>query len=339
MTKIFTETDWDELWEKNRQKGNIFDQSTDLETISQGYFLDFGNQYCSCLELRNGLYIEIHEYELTDDLVWQRNINNDYKFGLSFFLSGKVRIHRHGLTDEIEELVGRYYSECNYDVKETEWWQAGEKYSRIYIGFEPQQFFQGFSEELIQQIPVEIRQGIAIDTPQPYYHIGKTMRKMRQALYEILHCPYEGLMKQMYLEGRAIDLIALHLQQFQDKKFYQKNFFTRGLSEIERIHQAKEILLSHLENPPSLVELARQVGLNDFKLKRGFRQVFGTSAFKYLYDYRLEQAQQLLATGEMKVEEVASRVGFVSRSYFAIAFRKKFGVNPKQYLQNSSKFF
>jgi AraC family transcriptional regulator, transcriptional activator of the genes for pyochelin and ferripyochelin receptors len=79
------------------------------------------------------------------------------------------------------------------------------------------------------------------------------------------------------------------------------------------------------------------VGLNNYKLKRGFRQVFETSAFKYLHDYRLEKARQLLAKGEMKVEEVASRVGFDSRSYFATAFRKKFGVNPKQYFQHHQK--
>jgi AraC-like DNA-binding protein len=86
-----------------------------------------------------------------------------------------------------------------------------------------------------------------------------------------------------------------------------------------------------------LIELARQVGLNDFKLKQGFRQVFGTSAFKYLHDYRLEKARQILALGEMKVEEVALRVGFNSRSYFALAFRQKFGLNPKQYCQHHQK--
>ncbi|NJM90331.1 MAG: helix-turn-helix transcriptional regulator [Hydrococcus sp. RU_2_2] len=334
MTKIITDAEWGELWEENRQNGNIFYKSSALETIYQGYLPDIGNEYDSYIKLRNGLNICIYECKFTDDLVWHKDINDNYQFGLSFFLSGKVKIHRHGLTDETEELVGRYYSECNGEIKETEWWQAGEKISRIYIGFKPQEFFQSFGEELLQQIPVEMRQGMANNRPQPYYYLGKTTRKMQQALHEILQCPYQGLMKQMYLESRAVNLIALHLQQFQDNSFCQKNSFPKSLSDVERIHQAKEILLRNLENPPSLVELAQLVGLNDFKLKRGFRQVFGTSAFKYLHDYRLEQAQQLLATGDMKVEEVASRVGFESRSYFAIAFRKKFGINPKKYQPN-----
>lgn len=187
MTKIFTDRDWDELWEENLQNGNIFYKSTEFETISQGYYPDISNEYISLIKLRNDLIIHRCEFELTDDLVLQRNINDEYQFGLSFFLSGKVKIHRHGITDETEEIVGRYYSECNYDVKETEWWQAGEKFSRIYIGFKPQQFFQGFGEELLKQIPVEMRRGIVSDRPQPYYHQNKTTRKMRQALYDILH--------------------------------------------------------------------------------------------------------------------------------------------------------
>jgi AraC family transcriptional regulator, transcriptional activator of the genes for pyochelin and ferripyochelin receptors len=145
-------------------------------------------------------------------------------------------------------------------------------------------------------------------------------------------------MKQMYLESKAVELIMLHFQQFQEQEVHDCSLTAKSLSDIEKIYQAKEILLSNLENPPSLMELARQVGLNDFKLKRGFRQVFGTSAFKYLHDYRLEKARQLLVSGEMNVEEVAFKVGFDSRSYFALAFRKKFGLNPKQYFQHRQKF-
>nr|WP_235927133.1 AraC family transcriptional regulator [Gloeocapsopsis dulcis] len=103
------------------------------------------------------------------------------------------------------------------------------------------------------------------------------------------------------------------------------------LDDLDRIHQAQKILLQRLNNPPSLIDLARQVGLNDYALKRGFQQVFGKTVFGYLHDYRLEQAQQLLATSEMKVTEVADAIGFDSRSYFAAAFRKKFGVSPKAY--------
>jgi len=337
MTKTLTDTDWQELWAESEQKGTVSSQSKGVETIFQGKILDVCNIYTCWTELRSGLSIEIKEDEFIDDLIWIRDSLDDSRFGLSFFLSGKVIIERHGLTDETDESVGKYYSECNCDIKETEWWKAGEKFSRIYLRIEPQEFFQNFAEEDLEQIPIFLRQALIGDKVQPYYHQGKITRQMRRVLREILQCPHEGLMKRMYLETKAVELITLHFQQFQEQDVHDCSLTAKNLSDVERIYQAKEILLSNLENPPSLMELARQVGLNDFKLKRGFLQVFGKSAFKYLHDYRLEQARQLLVSGEMNVEEVAFRVGFDSRSYFALAFRKKFGLNPKQYYQHRQK--
>jgi AraC-like DNA-binding protein len=101
--------------------------------------------------------------------------------------------------------------------------------------------------------------------------------------------------------------------------------------EIDLIHQAKAILTANPDNPPSLMELARQVGLNDWTLKRGFRQVFGTTAFGYLHEYRLEQACQLLQERRLNVSEIARVIGFSSCSYLSRVFRKKYGVSPKRY--------
>ncbi|MBE9199243.1 MULTISPECIES: AraC family transcriptional regulator [unclassified Nodularia (in: cyanobacteria)] len=337
MTKILTDTNWQELKAESEQKGILSIQSKGVETIRQGKILDVCNMYHCWTKLRNGLSIWIHEQEFTDDLVWMRDSFDESQFGLSFFLSGKVRIERHGLTDKTDESIGRYYSECNCDIKETEYWKAGEKFSRIYLEIEPQEFFSSFGYEDLEHIPISLRQALMGDKLQPYYQQGEITQEMWVILSHILQCPYQGYLKQMYLESKAVELITLHCQQFHEEDIHNYRSPVKDLRDVDKIYQAKEILLGNLENPPSLMELARQVGLNDFKLKRGFREVFGTSAFKYLHDYRLEKAKQLLVLGEMKVEEVAFRVGFDSRSYFASAFRKKFGLNPKQYFQHQQK--
>ncbi|MEM1369543.1 MAG: AraC family transcriptional regulator, partial [Cyanobacteria bacterium P01_H01_bin.15] len=88
----------------------------------------------------------------------------------------------------------------------------------------------------------------------------------------------------------------------------------------------------------SLIELARLAGINDCKLKLGFRQVFGTTVFGYLHDCRMERSRQLLDAGEMTVAEAAQSVGYVNRSHFAIAFRKKFGLNPSIYRRQQQPF-
>lgn len=80
-------------------------------------------------------------------------------------------------------------------------------------------------------------------------------------------------------------------------------------------------------------ELAQTVGLNEFKLKNGFRQIFGTTVFKHLHNCRMEKARQLLEEGNYTVTQVAWTVGFANRGDFAAAFRRKFGVNPSIYLR------
>ncbi|NJS42127.1 helix-turn-helix transcriptional regulator [Candidatus Gracilibacteria bacterium] len=110
-----------------------------------------------------------------------------------------------------------------------------------------------------------------------------------------------------------------------------------AIAEIEKICEAKDILLQRLDRPPSLIELARQVGMNDCTLKRGFRQVFGMTAMSCLHHYRMELAQQLLTIGEMNVNQVATAIGYASRSSFYTAFRKQFGVSPHQYLTQNRK--
>ncbi len=81
-----------------------------------------------------------------------------------------------------------------------------------------------------------------------------------------------------------------------------------------------------------MIDLARSVGMNDCTFKRGFRQVFGTTAFGYLRKHRMIQARQLLLENKMSIAEVARAVGYSHPGYFAAAFRKKFGVSPSHYL-------
>ncbi len=99
----------------------------------------------------------------------------------------------------------------------------------------------------------------------------------------------------------------------------------------DRLHQVKKILLKDLKNPPSLLELALQVGLNDYQLKAGFRQVYGTTVFSYLHEQRMQQAHHLLQKTDLTVTEVANQVGYTSLSAFSNAFKKFFGTNPSSF--------
>ena len=101
--------------------------------------------------------------------------------------------------------------------------------------------------------------------------------------------------------------------------------------DVERLHLAREILIEHSVKPPSLIELARRVGLNDRKLKQGFRQLFGTTVFGYLQDYRMQEAKQLLHDSDRSIASIAMTVGYKNPEAFSTAFRRKFAISPKGY--------
>ena len=158
---------------------------------------------------------------------------------------------------------------------------------------------------------------------------GKTTPGMELVLRQIVNCPYRDYIKRLYLESKALELITLQLEELFNSQ--PPSFVPFQGNDRDCIYYAREILDKYLPQAPTLKELARQVGLNERKLKEGFQQVFQTTPFEYLRDRRLEQAQQLLLDTNQSIQEVAYAVGYRSRSQFANAFRQKFGVNPKCY--------
>ncbi|MBV6623054.1 MAG: helix-turn-helix transcriptional regulator [Rivularia sp. (in: Bacteria)] len=167
-----------------------------------------------------------------------------------------------------------------------------------------------------------------------YFQIGRTTPQMQSILQQILNCPYQGLTRQLYFEAKVLELIALRLEDLQDTKPFNSTTNLKP-EQIDSIYQARDIVISSFSNPPSLLTLARQVSLNDCTLKKGFQQVFGTTVFGYLHDYRMERAKELLLEANA-VSQVARTVGYASRSAFVRAFSKKFGSNPSVYSRKNS---
>jgi AraC-like DNA-binding protein len=86
--------------------------------------------------------------------------------------------------------------------------------------------------------------------------------------------------------------------------------------------------MGNLETPPTLSELARIVGINEYKLKRGFKETFGNTVFGYLGDARLEMAKNDLLENKKSVSDISAELGYSSVQHFSNAFKKKFGLSP-----------
>lgn len=138
--------------------------------------------------------------------------------------------------------------------------------------------------------------------------------------------------ERLYYQGKVLELISLY---FSEKKADTESCpFLNDEEVVRKIKHAKEYLLKNSDTPPSLKELARKTGLNEYQLKVGFKQIYGNTVFGFLLDHKLDNAQLLLDSGKYKVNEVAYQIGYTNPSHFIAAFKKKFGVTPKKYLMN-----
>ena len=148
---------------------------------------------------------------------------------------------------------------------------------------------------------------------------------MKAILYQILNCPYQGVTRQLFLEGKAMELLANKVEQL-----YPGGSHNRGTNstEDERVRYAAHMLIQDLENPPDIKTLAKSSGLSRTKLFRCFRQTFGLSPHEFLRNQRMLTAMQLLQNGEGNVTETAFMVGMNNLSYFAKTFKSMFGLAP-----------
>lgn len=151
-------------------------------------------------------------------------------------------------------------------------------------------------------------------------------------VHQLLSCPYEPPLRKMHMEGKALELLAVYLQRcLLDRDGPQpKNGKGLRRTDLDRVRAAAEMLVAQMDQPPSLLELSRQAGISDSKLKTGFKELYGTTVFGYLRDRRMEQALFLLENERIGVYEAAIAVGYSNPSHFAAVFREKYGFNPGQ---------
>ncbi|MBW4643218.1 MAG: AraC family transcriptional regulator [Goleter apudmare HA4340-LM2] len=331
MTVLVSQQAYTDLVEEAQQNGEIIYHQSGFEGTYK-LLKSFGRGNDRIIKLRNGLTIHIREAQLSQPLKLERQHESSFPFTAKFYLSSCSRVKTPGVVgvkDDYEEVYGYNYFYYLPSILEYEEWRDTEPIQLVMI-YADIDYFKSFNSDY-KFLPEILQQIMEVDSPTQFHQcLGKNTMAMQQILEQILHCPYEGIMRQMYLEAKALELLILQFSNWTENPDRISPVKLRK-DDIERLYTAKDILICQLNNPPSLLELARQTGLNERKLKQGFHQVFGTTVFGYLQNYRLQQAQHLLKKEDISIARVATAVGYTNPEAFSVAFRRKFGVNPKSY--------
>ncbi|MGZ0016065.1 helix-turn-helix transcriptional regulator [Yeosuana sp. AK3] len=166
-----------------------------------------------------------------------------------------------------------------------------------------------------------------------YYKDGKISPSMAIVLNQLINYNLNRSIKNLYFKGKAYEILSLYFNRTEEANVEQCPFLVDETNVI-KIRKAKDIIVSKMAEPPSLQELADDIGLSLKKLKEGFKQIYGDTVFGFLFEYKMEVARKMLEAGDNNVNEVGLKVGYSTSSHFIAAFKKKYGTTPKKYLMS-----
>lgn len=204
------------------------------------------------------------------------------------------------------------------------------------IGFAPGERwhfrYQGLYESLGVMISPEALESLdGLIEPQfgraPTLETGLHGRELHEAASMIVRALLPGeapARHPLWTYSAGLNLASLLLEARQR----QEPARAPGDEDLVRLARARDQLLSDLSSPPLLSTLAKDNGISLLKLKRGFREVYGRAVYETFQHERMLKALQLLHS-KMNVTEVASELGYTNASHFSAAFRKEFGLNPR----------
>lgn len=168
-----------------------------------------------------------------------------------------------------------------------------------------------------------------------YYKDGYITPSMAIVLNQIINYNLNTNLRELYSKAKVYELLSLYFNKGEDVNIEQCPFLADE-SNVLKIKAAKDIIIQRISEPPTLAELSNEIDLSLKKLKEGFKQIYGTTVYGFLFDYKMELARKLLESRAHNVNEVGLKVGYSTASHFIAAFKKQYGITPKKYIQSSN---
>ena len=158
--------------------------------------------------------------------------------------------------------------------------------------------------------------------------------KTRSVLEGLLNHNYTDTLENIYVNAQTQMLLLYGLDCMLGEKEIDTVTckFLANEADRDKVIKAREILIQHIGEPITIKELSRKVAINECYLKKGFKEMFGTTIFDFYQSQRMEHAKYLLYEKGMSVTDVALLLGYSSISHFSTAFKKHTGLKPCELL-------
>ena len=295
---------------------------------------DFGEGTIVAHQVGNGLQALIIEGELKQPLVIEWGVFDKVP-PLSFYVLAEGGFTQQRVDDETENLEMEPLQSAIYSglADQRVIWHLPEAKPLLFMAIllDKTPFFEDIDCKTLE-VPKELLDVIEDLDGAEYLLFDDIFHlPVIKAVQDIAKQEEIGLLHSTLAVSKIYEILFLVLREYQLEQSNEKRSSRRPTYKLNLIRNAESILVSRLQDPPTIPELARIVGMNQQSLKKRFKEVFGQTINQYVNARRLEQAEMLLRTGNLTLQEMAMEVGYCNASYFSRRFKEKYGVPPRQY--------
>lgn len=262
------------------------------------------------------------EYQITTDTRITMQVPNDSSVGLAFILKRNFGyVHSLGAGVAKRNHYNLSYlpeAHCEYIFAKGDYATFGIQFTQEYIQRLDMDKFPLFTEFINK-----INEGIQARITDR--HLFATS-EMLTIINELLTFRYEGSLPKLFMKSKVVELLRLSLENISQRTAASRPLISA--SELKLMESVRDCILSKLDNPGTLAEIAQRAGLNQFRLKSSFKKAFGKSVIAFVHEERLNRAKAKIVETDLSMKSIAQIAGYKNLSNFATAFRKLFGYSP-----------
>ena len=249
-------------------------------------------------------------------------------YQMIFVLKGKIVFKTNGLRSHMTSIKSQQHNLCHF-VPLTDHMVLSEPSDEVIcinLSYDFLQRYLPASHAAWQQLSTSLTTKGPALLSSINMHLTPEISAILQRLDQTSH---SGFCDQLLLESKVIELLALQISQFETFQAAELPLALKK-EEMDRMLEAREILINHTGDQLSLRTLAHLVGTNEFNLKRNFKIAFGNTVYGYLNQYKMEQAKTMLVEKDLTIAEVSLKMGYKYATHFSTAFKKYFGYLPNR---------
>jgi AraC family transcriptional regulator, transcriptional activator of the genes for pyochelin and ferripyochelin receptors len=284
---------------------------------------DFGAFNVSNLVMPQMFILDMH-WNIPDELVIHESHPSD-TVDVSFVLEGNIRGKYRGLGADFGMRGGT--NNLKYTPYEKSSHHAVKQDAKIFVISLDKSYFReliGHDNPWAEGVQNKMEKGENFLASTNFLTTTPQMHSLIHAIRNMQNSPTSRLLTQSLI----FQLLACQVAQLQNLHAGGQAPENISVNDIEKLHLIKQHIELHFLEDLTLSGLCRVGMLNEFKLKKGFKALFGTSVIHYAKQLRMQYAQTLLREHRMNIEEVSGLLGYQYPNHFSVAYKKHFGMVP-----------